>query len=194
MEGDINAGICSMSYEEKLRSVIELDSQEEITLLFEEIYNSYYRYINFTVSREVNNSFDAEEIVNDVFANFYLKMQSLKYCSSIGTYLYKTAKNTIINYYRSNKKRENDVSLDALDFEIIQDTPNEERNSILSEFYDKVKDFISESDIELLYNHLFKNFTFAYIAKKEKVSMNTIKSRYFRALNKVREKIVYEKE
>lgn len=66
-----------MCLEKKLRHIEELKTEVEFDLLFEEIYNKYYRYVCFIVSTNVNNRLDSEEIVNDVFTNFYLNMHKL---------------------------------------------------------------------------------------------------------------------
>lgn len=104
-------------------------------------------------------------------------------------YLKKSAKNAVIDYYR--RRHPENISLDSFEGEIVEDHQCKD-DKVLDEFYELVSGFISKEDITLLYEHLFMNLTFNYIAKRDNYSVNTVKSRYLRALNKIREKIGYE--
>ena len=81
-----------MDLERKLKSALNTNDLEQIEIVFEEIYNTYYKLIYFCININVKNHQDVEELVDDVFINFYNNINKID-ISNIKYYLTKSAKN-----------------------------------------------------------------------------------------------------
>ena len=60
-----------MNLESKLRLSIKHKDETLLDIVFEEIYYEYSNLSAFIISKYVQNKLDVEELVNDVFFNFY---------------------------------------------------------------------------------------------------------------------------
>ena len=87
------------------------------------------------IARRVNNATDVEDLTQDVFLKMQLNLSELRQEQKIGPWLYKIARNRIIDYYRSNYRklaRENYQSelpedLPVLETTGLEDEPNQNR-------------------------------------------------------------------
>ena len=72
---------------------------------FEKIYNLYYSRIYSYIKKRISNHQECEDLTNDVFINFYKKMENFneERCS-VSTWLYVIASNRLKNYYRDMKE------------------------------------------------------------------------------------------
>ncbi|MGR7814084.1 RNA polymerase sigma factor [Lacinutrix undariae] len=88
-----------------------------------EIYNRYYKAMYNTAYRIVNNSFDAEDIMQDSFLTAFTKLDSLKITATFGTWLKRIVINNSIYHY-NKKNKHNDVSLDNILYKIEDQNTN----------------------------------------------------------------------
>jgi RNA polymerase sigma-70 factor, ECF subfamily len=89
---------------------------------FEKLWGIYQNSLLRYITDKVQNKYDAEDILQDVFIKVHQNFHNIKDKSSIQTYIYQTAKNTIIDYYR----RIQDIPLETVEFsdEFISDGEN----------------------------------------------------------------------
>lgn len=136
------------------------------------------------VSFKIANSDDAKEICNDVFISALEGLSFFREESNLSVWLYKIAKNKVINYYR--KKKIKTFFLSKFPFLQIIDSEIHEPEFI----YEKE---IIKNNIEAIFHKLSKKYSqilkmryeeempIKEIAKKMKMSFKSVESLLFRA-------------
>ena len=95
---------------------MEVEKEKELQLVeraqvdadaFSELYELYFPKIYAYVSWRVGGESDAEDVVSDIFmkALVQLKTFKAKENASFSSWLYRIAHNTVIDFYRKNKRR-----------------------------------------------------------------------------------------
>lgn len=171
-----------MNSDYELIKKIKKAKKEERNILLEEIYNEYYKLVCFIISKYIRNRSDIEELANDVFIKFFQNIYSIR--SSIKYYLTTTAKNTSINFLK--QKNKNVVFDDELLFSIKDDKHSSNENYY--EIIDYLKTFLTEKEIAIILNHVIYEMTFKNISELFKISENTVKTTYYRSLEKIKSK------
>lgn len=73
---------------------------------FKEIYTRYWKKLYGEAYKRLKNKELAEEITQEIFANFWLKRHSLQITTTIGGYLHLAVVNQVIDQYRKEQIRE----------------------------------------------------------------------------------------
>lgn len=92
------------------------------TKAFDEIYALYARRLYAYCLQYVKSREDAEEIVQDVFTKVWINRHSIVHAESIGAFIFKIAKNQLINKYRQR--------INSFVFEEYVNYYNEEKYSV----------------------------------------------------------------
>lgn len=169
-----------MSLEARLRQAVKLANIDMIHSVFSDIYESYSKLIYFTVVQIVNNNKDAEEIVQDVFISFYNNINKNE-INNIKYYLIVSGKNKAINYL---KKKKEEVLLDENTVFNVLDSKVNDYSLII----DKMKLYLSDTEIEILISHILYEETFKDIAIKLNKKLNTVLSIYHRGIKKFKKR------
>lgn len=133
-------------------------------------------YISFRI---VNNTADAEDAVNETFLglfNNYFNVRNIKY------YLITSIKNTSYNILKRIKK-ESHLSIEDNNIDIADINQQNEIDS----FFDELRQFLSQEEIDIISYHLIYNLSFSDIAKNTGVSRFSIAGKYRRAIAKIKE-------
>lgn len=93
----------------------------------ETIWESYNTNIMQFIKSKVHDEYDAEDILQDVFLKLYKNINGIKDESKVKTYIYQTARNSIIDYYR--KRKEVVMEPEALPEQILAEEENENLNT-----------------------------------------------------------------
>lgn len=80
---------------------------------FETVYNAHKEQIFYFILTKVGNKEVANELTNDTFIK-YSQNDFDENQSALLTWLHNLAKNSVIDYFRKEKKRRNDVSINSL--------------------------------------------------------------------------------
>lgn len=135
---------------------------------------AFYRLGSFEV---------AQDIVQDVFLKFYEDKRLLQHTTNLRLYLFRSISNACIDYHRKNSK----IHLENID--TIEDKwIDEEKKQSISEFFrieDLLKDLSSEQ-AEVIKLKFVDGLNFVESAEVLNENVNTIKSRYKYALEKLR--------
>ncbi len=164
---------------------------------FERIYSHFidklYRYFLFrTTSREV-----AEDLAGDALVKIYKNLRNTKLNEkSFFVWMYKIAKNLLIDYYRKSDKDR------GVDFENIKDGNLKDNNFFdISPFLKKELSFENDKLInslnkltrlqkDVLMLKFVEDLDYRTIAKIFGKRQNTIRGIVFRALSKLREDLI----
>lgn len=88
---------------------------------FVAIYHRYYKQLLFFISRYVNDTDAAEEIVADVFVKLWSRRLDFHSMDSLRAFLYIVAKNASLNVIRTNRSRGIQEPLSAYEDMLMDD-------------------------------------------------------------------------
>jgi len=147
-----------------------MDKKDNFDSSFEEFYKEYFVNVLRYVYSSVNDLYLSEDITHDIFLRIY-KNKNIPSGSNekVKAYLFKAAKNMIIDYYRLEQKeqKKQEIVLVEWDFvdldvseiiiegevlstisDVIESFPFRERNIFYQRFYGKkIKDISKEHNI-----------------------------------------------
>lgn len=166
-----------MTLERKLKNALNSNNKKELEFVFEEIYNSYYKLIYFCINTYINNHQDIEELVNDVFLNFYNNINKKEF-SSIKYYLTTSAKNISLNFLRNNKNK-NYILDETAVYTYQENYINKE-----CEIIDILNEILSKEDMYILFEHIIYGKKLMDLAEEFSISSVNMRVRYHRIIKK----------
>jgi len=152
------------------------------------IYNFAYRY--------VKNGKEAEDITQEIFIKTWRNLRRFNRKKSFKIWLFSIAKNVCFDFLRKRKdfsfselelkNADEDYNIDEeiIDTSPLPDEIFEQKN--LKDVLNSAMEQLPLQDQTVLFLHHNEHFTFQEIADSFDESLNTIKSRYRRALQKLR--------
>lgn len=169
-----------------------LDGEKEA---FSILLRKYQKAIHALVMRKIGDYHIAQDITQDTFVKAFEKLHELKNPKQFVGWLYVIANRLCINWLQRNKNR----------MQSIEDTPMEEIEQAYCSQYEaeqremesnlhkrkivkKLLKQLPESERTVLTLHYLGEMTAQEISKMLGVSVNTIKSRIYRARNRLKDK------
>ncbi len=170
----------------------ELDRETE-TKQFEFLFRTYYKTLCLFAANFCSSNCVAEEIVDDVFFNLWLKREKINEIASMRSYLFTAVKNLCINELKSSSRHVhgNCISLsspegiDLID-KIFSDgdaLPDDSRIETLHHALVRSLDRIPEKSREVFLLSRKHNLSYQEIAAKLGISVNTVKYHIKQALS-----------
>lgn len=159
--------------------IIEFNKMRQLECIIDEHQQQLFSFAFFRVgSYEV-----AQDIVQDVFIKFYENSRHLSAANNVKAYLLKTISNACIDYLRKNGKIQF-VAIEHVEKELTDE--NEER--CISEFLriDEILYNLPAEQAEILRLKFVDSLNFVEISELLDVNINTVKSRYKYAIEKLR--------
>lgn len=147
---------------------------------FEELFRKYKTDIYRIAYTYVNNQADALDIVQETAYQAYISKDKVKDVSKIKSWLLKIAVNKSKDLLRKNKPilLEDLSSLDTVEMKEIDN---------LSMFIEDLKS-LSTSEKNIIILKIYFEYTFEMISEEIKAPVSTVKSSYYRALEKLKYK------
>lgn len=155
----------------------------EIDMAFNFIYDKYCRLIFLCILTMVKDKRDAEELTNDVFIKVFNNRHRLCEEKNIKYYLVTIAKNIAIDFLK--RKRIEIILNEEYVFNCVVNSTNDE----LSNIKDELKLYVNELDSEIIIEHIIFGFKFSEISQYHHLPLSNIKTKYFRAINKIRKEM-----
>ncbi len=109
----------------------------------EQLFKLYYGYAMGITLRYSDGKESASEIVNDSFLKVFKNIESYREDSEFRAWLRRIVVNTSLDYYRKNRKYENQISLDL----VSQDS-----------VYDEVSDILDVEEVIIWLQQMPENF------------------------------------
>ena len=172
-----------MNIERRLVDALERNDLIKIDKVFNDIYNSNYKLVYFCVANFIKNKEDILELVDDVFINFYNHIHNINVEGSIKYYLTRSAKNLSINFIKKNNK---EISIED---KYLENLSYVKMEYIDNSLFNDIKKILTEEDYNIIFNHIVMGYSLIEIAKEMDESKNTIKSKYRRALLKLKKEL-----
>lgn len=160
------------------------DYDELFRILYDRYYDGIYRYI----FANVKNKWNAEDIVSVVFTKLYINREKITDVEGSKNWIYRIARNAIIDYYRANNK--------VIPINYILDSSNFEEgydNILIQEEFEEVFKIIDELPNEtknFLKLRYFEGLKFREISEATNTSESTVKTTVSRAIKRVKK--IYE--
>ena len=151
---------------------------------FKELYGEYKEKVYKTVCMMINDASAAEDLVQEIFINIYLKIYKLNYYEALNSWIYKITVNSCMRYLKKNSKFKYEDDENAINC-IIENNPSvlpEERLMIreLNKEVMKVIYELSDSQKICIILFYYNRMSIKEIAAVMECSENTIKSRLFK--------------
>lgn len=153
------------------------------------LIRNYYDEIFRFIRKQTPEEETALDLTQEIFISLLktIARYDPKKGAGFRTWLYKIATDKTIDYFRSRAARITEtLSLD--DVEPIDDTDFTEQIAN-KEFAERVCAYVSKfpPDTQKIFRlHIFGNYTFAEIAESMQMAEGSVKSKYYRLLNKLR--------
>lgn len=163
----------------QLNSALRSNDHEKISYVFESIYHSYYRLIGYVISKYVKDTNIVNDLISDTFVKFYKAMFNTK-IRNIKYYLVTIAKNLAITYLKDIKK------VDIVYDDDIVFSVEDENDSKYSSLVEDLKKVLDEEEVKIILLHVLYDYSFKDISGKLGISLSTVKSKYYRGIEKVR--------
>lgn len=164
---------------------------------FELVFKTWYKRLcvfAFGYTRQLET---AEDIVKDFFVSFWNNREKIEINSSLSGYLFHSVRNACINYLIRDKKRNNTISIEEINWlEMKMKEPFSSdylSNSILvkemeSQIFDAIEK-LPEGCCEVFKLSRIEGLSHKKIAVKLNISENTVKVQIYRALKYLKEEI-----
>ncbi len=153
---------------------------------YKKLFDLYYIPLCIYSLKFVDSYDQAEDIVQEVFVEFWNKKHFMNIESTLKAYLFVTVKNNSLRYLKKHNKlifdSIDDLGLDILEIEEIDQDELNRKKEILYKEINALPEKCREVFIEIVLNDL----KYKEAAEKLGVSVNTIKTNLARALKKLR--------
>lgn len=167
-----------MTPEEQLKEYSKRGDTDRLDSLFSRLYQDYSGLVGFVVSQYISSSDMVRSIINESFLKLFENRNEV---TNIKYYLVSVAKHQAINEAKwQHRKVPWDDSLDK-GYE-----PSEYSSIEYQLTLKRLREIISEEDLGIVLSHLIDDKTFKEIANDLGSKEGSIRTRYNRALKKVR--------
>lgn len=150
---------------------------------FAKIYEAYYERVLEYLFRKVSNRAVAEDLTSEVFEKILKTVSDFQWQGiSISAWIFRIAKNHLIDYYRKTNKYKNDKSIDEIT-NIVSNLPNAdmelEEDDTNIELYNSLKE-LEDKDQYLIYYKFFEDLSNKEIADLTGLTETNIGTRLHR--------------
>lgn len=154
----------------------------------EEIYKEYSKYVFNYLLSFTNNAEIAEELMQETFYSVIKNIHKFKNNSSLKTWIYKIAKNKLIDYYKRNKKIK-EIDIDEVNEKFLLINSFEEDYADRDELINVYKKIhkLDEKSKEVVYLRAKCEFNFKEIGSIMGKSEEWARITFYRAKIKLKE-------
>jgi len=149
---------------------------------FEKLYAEYHPKILSFIKSKISSLEDAEDITSAVFEKAFKGIDNFRWQGvPISSWLYKIARNTLIDYYRKKKEI---FSGDKI--ESARQSPDMEQNIISELRFEQILQQLNTRERGIVYMKFFEGHPNKNIAKKLKITENNVAIIVHRIIKKLR--------
>lgn len=182
--------------DERLVVLASKNNQEALEILVSRYLKLIYNFIYHAMSSRS----EAEDLTQEVFVKLWKNLDKFDASKTFKPWLYKIAKNTYLDYY---KKQQPSPFSSLAENTLIKIQPLNQAWSLVSDSQESLMDksllqakfnlavaSLEASSADIVMMHHEKDLSFKAIARIKQQPLNTIKSRYRRAISKIRKSLV----
>ncbi len=164
-----------------------MKTKQQNTIPIEPLYTELHDDLHVYFARRVESSEAAEDLVQETFLKFLRALEQGRTVSNAEAYLFRLARNLVIDHYRT--RRHSSPPPELLD-ESQEDARNEETRRVIAGW---MRDFISTLPSpyrETLLLSEFHGLPYSEIAGRTGGTVGTVKSRVHRGRKLLRERLI----
>lgn len=144
----------------------------------EEVYNEHYRYLrNFLIGLTKSDAI-ADDIIQELFTKILMTPTKIFEVNYMKSWLVKSAKNTLIDYYR--KKKPELLSDENVIESLLIDNYTPEVSALMSSEIETVLNQFSTEDKAIMLAKEYYGYRYEEISELLNIPVSTLKSRVFR--------------
>ena len=137
----------------------------------------------FCILNVVKDLRDAEELTNDVFIKIFNNRKNLCEEKNVKYYIVTIARNHVLDFLK--KKKVNVV----LNDEYIFNYQINNNNVNITNVINLINMYLSDIESKIVIEHIAYEYNFNEIASHLKLSVNTVKTKYYRSIKKLRKEM-----
>lgn len=166
-------------------------NKEERDKFIQELYEKYSKDVYKFIFYKINNSFDAEDILQDVMNNTYIHYKKCINHPNPLAWLYNSSNYFIRKYKRKlvQQNRFNIVSLETQYSEPRYEEPQYTMEEYYENDFENFSKFLNKDQIDLLRLRDIQGYSLKEIAEIKGVSYNTLTVRFWRIYEKIRKNL-----
>ncbi len=157
----------------------------------ESIVKEYSGMLYNHIRRMVGNDEDSKDILQEVFINVFKKIDTFREESSLKTWLFRIASNKTIDFLRKSKRFKADELPEGL--KTTSNPLKHTEQSLKKELVHRALFHLRDDEREIVVMKELDGFTFREISEIKGIPENTVKTRLYTSLKKLR-KIILEIE
>lgn len=170
---------------------IALKIQDGDKKAFEEVFRALYAALCSYANNYLKDHDQAEEVVQEVFCNYWNKRKSLEITGTLDAYIFQSVRNACFNYIKHQKVRR-DYALDQLSSLRHEETQQHDV-LIALELEQKIEECLLQLPPER--QKIFRmsreeGLKYKEIAEKMNISIKTVEAQMGKALHSMREKLL----
>lgn len=174
-------------------------NSNDLTQAFNKIYDDTYSTVLNLVISKCDNISNIEDIVQDVYSELYETMikKGIDYVKNYNAFIYVLTKNKIFKYYNVKNKFKNlfisnkeNLTEDYYEKE-IEDRTNYEEEFLNKYTYESIYEQIKKMDLvtqKIIILYYMQDLRLDDISKVLEINSNTVKTKLYRGLEKLKNK------
>lgn len=154
-----------------------MNSANSTSLNLEQVWAEYQQTLKAFLHSKVSNTADVEDLLQEILIKTFQNLHKVQDASSVKSWLFQLANNTIIDFYRKNARQQRDSKIDADDLWFADLDHNEEFKQKLSLCIEPFIQALPEQSASLLLAVDIEGQSQKTLAEEQNVSYSAIKSR-----------------
>lgn len=170
--------------------LLDLIRLEDDRAAFAELYDRYWGLLINLAYQRLKSRESAEELVQDLFVNLFIRRQEIKPQTTLEAYLKTALRNQVFRAYHSHQAHQKNLTALMSAKQIVPSMPDELMEvKQLREKIDKVAERLPDKCREVFIMSRFEQRSHQDIAEKLNISVSTVKKHLTKALNILRTEI-----
>jgi len=156
---------------------------------FETMFRRNHQFLCAVALQYVHDQFTAEDVVQDFFIDFWQRRHTIQLTTGFEAYARRAVKYKCIDFLRKSAVTEKRNSILAALEEEQEDNDEPEYNEIRHQRYIKIVELIQklpENRQNIFIMHAVDKMSYAEIARRRNISINTVKTQLSRAYSALR--------
>ncbi|CAH6848198.1 RNA polymerase sigma factor SigZ [Vibrio chagasii] len=154
-----------------------MNSANSTSLDLEQVWAEYQQTLKAFLHSKVSNSADVDDLLQEILIKTFQNLHKVQDASSVKSWLFQLANNTIIDFYRKHARQQRDSKIDADNLWFADLDHNEEFKQNLSLCIEPFIQALPEQCAALLLAVDIKGQSQKEIAEAQNISYSTVKSR-----------------
>lgn len=144
----------------------------------EEIYNKYYKLVQFIIYKNIKSHQDIEDLSQEVFVKVFNKIDTYKLEYKFTSWISTITRNVVIDFLRKHKE--------TVEFDESVYLNDEVSKEVTYDLDKKIKSILNDEEYIIVTHKLYFDFKFKDIAIYLDSNIASITGKYYRAISKLK--------